>query len=439
MEFGPNILLDMVSLITVLVVLHYEYSRKRRDGSRPLHFRSLLCCVASILLLDMLAWHVNGTAVARAALYAINSAYYLLQIVYCWLWVLFAHEWTGRPGKPASRVSALIIALPMLLECGLLLANPYTGWVFVIAAGNRYARGAGYLPNLLPYFVYIVLAALLILRAYMTGKDEEAKRHDIALFVYMMLPVFGAIMEAFNYGVPWTWPLTALSLLLVYMGIQEREAGRERVNAARLEVELAESRRAIMLSQVQPHFLYNVLCVIQDLCHGKAPEAEEATIVFSRFLRGNMDSLANTGSIPFEREMEHTRCYLTLEQKRFSGRLRVEYDIQYQDFRLPPLTLQPIVENAVRNGVCKREQGGTVSIAARKTPDGVEITVRDDGVGFDPDQPREDGRTHIGIDNVRGRLRAQAGGTLRIDSTPGAGTVAVIVLPKENEPDARAE
>lgn len=433
MDFGPNVLLDFVSLATVLMVLHYEFSRKRRDENRPSRFRALLVCVALILTLDMLAWRLNGCAFpgARVVLYAINSVYYALQIVFCWLWVLFTHEWTGR--TPFRKAALIVGALPMLAELVILAINPFTGWVFGIDVGNLYRRGAGYLPNLIPYLVYIVSALLLVLYACLTDKEEESRRHNVSLCAYMMLPVFGGVMEAFNYGVPWTWSLTALSLLLVYMSIRERQSSRERVNAARLEVELAESRRAIMLSQIQPHFLYNVLCVIQDLCHEKAPEAEEATVVFSRFLRGNMESLATRGNIPFERELEHTRYYLTLEQKRFGERLRVVYDIRCALFRLPPLTLQPIVENAVRNGTCRREAGGTVTISTRETAESFEIVVQDDGVGFDPAKPRENGRTPIGISNVRERLRAQSNGTLRIESTPGVGTVAVIAIPKEGK------
>lgn len=214
MDTDPHILLDFVSLITVLMVLHYEFSRKRSAANQSFRFRALLVCVALILSLDMLAWRMNGGAFngARTMLYIVNSVYYVSQIVYCWLWVLFAHDWTGLPDVHAHKVALVISMLPMLAEFVMLLLNPFTGWVFVIDAGNLYARGSGYLPNLIPYMIYIVTAVLIILYAYITVKDEEIKRHNITLCVYMMLPIFGSIMEAFNFGVPWTWPLTSLSL-----------------------------------------------------------------------------------------------------------------------------------------------------------------------------------------------------------------------------------
>lgn len=186
-----------------------------------------------------------------------------------------------------------------------------------------------------------------------------------------------------------------------------------------------------MLSQIQPHFLYNALAVIQDMCHGKAPEAEQATVEFSEFLRGNLDSLRADSPIPFTQELRHTKCYLSLEKKRFGENLKVEYDIGIDDFCIPALSLQPIVENAVRYGVMKRVNGGTVKIMTRETEAAYILQVIDDGIGFDPMQPKEDGRTHIGISNVKERIRILCGGSLNIESAPGKGTAATIMLPKD--------
>ena len=212
---------------------------------------------------------------------------------------------------------------------------------------------------------------------------------------------------------------------------QDRLVAEQKRLVAEKENLLMQSRVSIMLSQIQPHFLYNALSAIQYMCHGKAPEAEQATIQFAEFLRGNLDSLQADAPIPFRQELKHTQNYLWLEKQRFEDDLRVEYDIQAEDFNIPALTLQPIVENAVRYGVMKKEYGGTVHIASRETPDAFVVTVSDDGAGFDPYIPKADGRTHIGISNVGERLRIMCGGRLDITSTPGEGTVAKISVPKE--------
>ena len=187
-----------------------------------------------------------------------------------------------------------------------------------------------------------------------------------------------------------------------------------------------------MLSQIKPHFLHNALTLIIDLCDTAPQKAKEATVKFSRYLRGNMESIDRTGPISFEKELEHTKIYLDIEQMRFAGDLQVRYDIACTGFSLPALTVEPLAENAVRHGVREKPDGrGTVVIATRETPDGYEITVTDDGPGFDPDRLPEDGQMHVGIANVRERLRQIVDGSLEYRSAPGEGTAAIIRIPKQ--------
>ncbi len=194
-----------------------------------------------------------------------------------------------------------------------------------------------------------------------------------------------------------------------------------------------EQQYQIMMSQIQPHFLYNSLGSIQALCELEPKEAAEATSKFSRYLRGNMDSINQTAPIPFTKELEHTKLYLELEQLRFKSTMRVTYNIACTDFSVPVLTLQPIVENAVRHGVRGIKKGvGTVEISTRELPDSYEITVADNGPGFDTHAPLpNDGRAHIGIENVRDRLLRVCKGELKIESVPGKGTTATITILKK--------
>ena len=187
-----------------------------------------------------------------------------------------------------------------------------------------------------------------------------------------------------------------------------------------------------MLSQIKPHFLHNALTLIIDLCDTAPQKAKAATVEFSRYLRGNMESIDRAGPIPFVKELEHTKLYLNIEQMRFAGDLQVRYDIACTGFSLPALTVEPLAENAVRHGVREKPDGrGTVVIATRETPDGYEITVTDDGPGFDPDRLPEDGQMHVGIANVRERLRQIVDGSLEYRSAPGEGTAAIIRIPKQ--------
>ena len=116
------------------------------------------------------------------------------------------------------------------------------------------------------------------------------------------------------------------------------------------------------------------------------------------------------------------------ERIALEGLLDVIYDVEVTDFKLPPLTVEPLVENAVKHGVTKKRGGGIVTISTHRTEHGVQITVADTGVGFDPDNYMEDGKPHVGIRNVRDRLHSMVGGTLSITSSKD-GTVAVVTIP----------
>ena len=145
-----------------------------------------------------------------------------------------------------------------------------------------------------------------------------------------------------------------------------------------------------------------------------------------------MASLTNKDPIPFDHELKHTETYLKLERKRFGDRLHVEFDIETRNFRLPSLSLQVLVENALRHGIARREEGGCVRITTRERESFYEVSVVDDGAGFDPNADiGADGRTHVGIANVRVRLAEGCNATLELNSEPDNGTVATMRIPKE--------
>lgn len=128
--------------------------------------------------------------------------------------------------------------------------------------------------------------------------------------------------------------------------------------------------------------------------------------------------------------MEHTKIYLSIEKKRFEDKLDIVYDIRIKDFYIPSLTMQPLVENAVKHGVRKAKEGGTVTISTTEDPNYYIITIADDGVGFDASKPPSKPGMHIGIENVKERLWSMCCGILMIESEVGCGTNAIIKIPK---------
>ena len=213
-----------------------------------------------------------------------------------------------------------------------------------------------------------------------------------------------------------------------------KQSIRSAVEHERIEKELYAAKVSVMVSQIQPHFMYNALTSIAMMCELDPKTAKEATITFAKYLRGNMDSLRQTAPVPFETELEHLKKYLYIEKLRFDDLLNVEYDIQAANFEVPLLSIQPLVENAVKHGVGMKEDGGTVKISTAETDTAFEVIVSDDGVGFDTSAPRqEDGRSHVGMDNTRKRLKDMCGAEIIITSEIGVGTTARVIIPKKKE------
>ena len=207
----------------------------------------------------------------------------------------------------------------------------------------------------------------------------------------------------------------------------------ESINAAEkakvLEAELKESRISIMLSQIQPHFIYNTLGTIERMCLKDPRKAFDLVRNFSLYLRGNFSELDSVTPIRFAEEIKHVEYYVNIEKVRFPD-MNIEYDVETTEFVLPALSVQPLVENAIKHGLMRLETGGTVVIRSYETPTHFCVEVKDDGVGFDTSLPIDD-KKHVGLRNIRGRLKAMVNGDLILESKINVGTKAVIMIPKE--------
>lgn len=198
-----------------------------------------------------------------------------------------------------------------------------------------------------------------------------------------------------------------------------------------LHAQLAESRVSTMMSQIRPHFIYNTLGSIEQLCELDPPKAGELVHNFAKYLRGNFGELDNPKPILMSQEMQHVRHYINIENVRFPD-MTFSFEMKSEDFSLPALTVQPIVENAIKHGLMKLEKGGSIRVVSYETDTDYCILVEDDGVGFDTSKLLDE-KNHIGIRNIRDRLKVMVGGSLEIESTLGVGTKVLITIPKEGK------
>jgi LytS/YehU family sensor histidine kinase len=190
--------------------------------------------------------------------------------------------------------------------------------------------------------------------------------------------------------------------------------------------ETVRQRTQVAILQMRPHFIYNSLMSIYYLCAQDPQRAQQVILDFSSYLRQNFAAIVREETIPFTEELEHTRAYLAVEMARYEDTLFVDFDTPFTNFRLPPLTLQPIVENAVKHGLDPELEPLRITVQTRETAGGFQVAVTDNGPGY---APAADDEPHIALNNIRERLKLMCGGTLDIRPGEGAGTVVTVTVP----------
>ena len=291
-----------------------------------------------------------------------------------------------------------------------------------------------YQPGMVSRIFQLIKLLLLVMDFQMLLYHSTGMRKSefLSIVGFVMIPMIAAVLQISHFGALIIDTGMAVTLFAIYFNAQLAQLQL----VAEQKKELEEKRISIMLSQIQPHFLYNTLTSIQMLCSIDAEEARNALGDFSKFLRANMDSLKSLEPIPFIRELEHVTNYLHLEQLRFEDDLEVIYDLRARDFFLPALTIQPIVENAVKYGFSKSDVGEviTIRISTYKEENFYVVEIQDNGSGFDAAGIEEipthaDGRSHIGLSNVQSRVRQMSGGDVILHSQSGMGTTVKILIP----------
>lgn len=198
--------------------------------------------------------------------------------------------------------------------------------------------------------------------------------------------------------------------------------------------QIEAKERQNLLRQINPHFIFNTLATIRIITKINPDLAYDMIYDFSKYLRAVFESFTNPGNISFKEETEYVISYTNLERIRFGGNIMLNMENEEKDFMIPPLSLQPIVENAIIHGLKKGKIKGTISIISRQTKSEYIIQIKDDGVGFDVKEyykmGEDMGTKAGGLQRVKCRLEEMTGGKLEIDSRSGAGTIVTLHIPK---------
>lgn len=251
-------------------------------------------------------------------------------------------------------------------------------------------------------------------------------REKIAFGCYCFIPLIAIILQNFfkGYAIAYASIIVAIEILFFFVNVSKN------VQLAQEKEKNKDAQIRIMMSQIQPHFIYNSLSSISTLITIDPKKAQASLDDFTEYLRHNLSSLTETNLIPFEDELKHIQTYVSLEKVRFSDRINVIYDIKVRDFNVPPLSVQPLVENAIKHGILKKVEGGTVTLKTYENDKAHVVEIIDDGVGFEMSKVDFDSNKHFGIDNIRHRLETMCKGTLDINSEVGKGAKVVITFYK---------
>ena len=317
-----------------------------------------------------------------------------------------------------SALFYVVIALWAVLTILLGVAQ-FTDFIYYVTPDNQFVRGSWYSIIIVPMIGLIIanIIGTIIYRKKLTKKNFVAFLvYLIPLMVVMTVHIFVSVFLFIIIAVS----ISALSMFAIILTDQVDQYMRQ-------QREIADQRASITVLQMRPHFIYNVMMSIYYLCEQDPKKAQQVTLNFTTYLRKNFNAITGKAPILFEEELEHTRAYLAVVQAQFEDRFVVEFNTPHTLFRVPPLTLQPLVENAVKYGLDPdATEPLLVFIKTEKTDAGSVIIVEDSGLGF---SEKDNGEPHVALNNIRQRLELMCHGSLEISPREKGGTSVKVTIP----------
>lgn len=407
--FGAALLLSVMGVLLTAVIPGLDRFNKRFFLCYFIVF--MVCCLSTMLETIPLFFTISN-----AAFYAILIVESVLLSLPLPMLTVYINHFRGVSPQKSRLMwfAAGFWAVYIII----VFTSPFFGGFTHVTPDNHYYRGPLYPIALLP-----MMGILLLNLAGTIRSRRQLSRKVFLAFLAAILPMTLALtVQMFVDVFPLLDIAYVASALSMYGLILSDQIDQNR----RQQQKIADQHARIMVLQMRPHYIYNTLMTIYSLCNQDPKKARQVTADFTNYLRRNFNAVASENTIPFSAELEHTRAYLAVEQAQYEDMLVVEYDTPFIGFRLPPLTLQPIVENAVKHGMDPYAGPLHVSVRTLKTDKGCVITVEDNGKGFDPS---DTSKPHPTIDNIRERLAMMSGGSMEIVTPENGGTRVTIRVP----------
>lgn len=424
----------MIMLMDIILAVSYSSGHYPVTQYQDRIYMALLVLISvSLLVLGVYRLAFFAPAYYYLEPYILQVSFIMTAAWIC-LFGLFNLTFFGLPKKRQERIRNIIVVLSALFIV-LAVTNPLTG----LLIGEVGPKGTSPGPLLPLSWVYTLGSSAWY--SAMILRFVENRRIKTALLIFGIdTPLCFALdlligFERSGYA-SFTFLETFASFLSVFAIFCFIYIENSR-NLQEKEMALTQSRLNALQLQMNPHFMANALNALSMLTDTDPEAAKRMIADMSGYLRENFyDPSDKSLMIPFSVELERLERYLSIERIRFPG-INVYYWLEAAEFEIPAMTLQPLVENAIKHGICKKKHSeGCIEIRSSETEDAYTIIIEDDGAGFNEKTLSEayrgeENRKHIGIPNTKKRLELMCAGSLAIRSTPGRGTVCEIIIPKQ--------
>ena len=286
--------------------------------------------------------------------------------------------------------------------------------------------------HLTAYIVQMIYVGLLFVFSVRYFRRKNLKRSIILLTVCLQA-VTVSVCEYKGIAEGYVNSVTALCVLEYYIYLALIFQSDMQETIMQKEIDINKSNLLVLRNQMQPHFIYNSLSIIRSLAKRDSAKAVWCIDSFSEYLKAHIGALQTDELVPFAQELNNVKTYLSLVQADYTRKVAVVYELDETEFKLPPLSLEPIIENAVNHGISR--ETGIISIRTERREQSVVITVADNGIAEKDTDENKHMHHGIGLENTRKRLEMQCGGTLEMENSEN-GTIVTITIPQKPAPSA---
>ncbi|MCR5451218.1 MAG: histidine kinase [Lachnospiraceae bacterium] len=402
-------------ILTICVIYTRHFDFNGAVAISTMMMNNCMVCIA-----DALAWAYRGSET--------TLGYYIVRISNPIVFVLsllggvfisrYIHYVISSNEKDHSPRWMIPVYILYFISVIIVLLSLKYRFLYDFDDHNRYYRGEY-------YWILEVIGLIMILinLLHLVGNHKKIDRMEyIACIFYLAVPFFAVFVQIFFYGLSIATFSYTVCQIFIFIVYEQRYTNR----LVELEKERNEERIKMLREQISPHFIFNSLLSIQELCLEDPPKASYGIKQFAKYLRGNIEAMNSDDLIPFEQELSYIKEYIELENLDPANDIKIDYFIEYDDFSLPLLVVEPLIENAVRHGIAYRSEG-IIELHSRRVNREVVVTVKDNAVGNCSETEKQSGHRSVAINNIKERLKLQCKGHLEIKKEDGWTVIDVII------------